>query len=301
MNELFKSKKIWLQNVITPKKRAFRKLGVLGIIFLFGTAAFISGFSINSYAASSSTVLPIARGGTNANTAAQASSNILGSNFANYEGVLPSSKGGAGFSEINASGNNTLTSLPKFTYAINTAHQWKVNSAYIKVGTSLLTGNYVNTLSVQSIYIIGFTEAQGGTGIPLEYMLTIKPWPNAGVTPETASTSNVTVSIKSYSINCSSDNYIGYYTVGPSETNPTKAVADVWLWKGGSWTTPPSLNWFYYNNYANTVAQFTPEDRETNNRADIPEGAVKIYPYCFTYTAPSPPTPTPTPTDSPTP
>ncbi|MDR3116579.1 MAG: hypothetical protein LBT91_01920 [Bifidobacteriaceae bacterium] len=71
MNELFKSKKIWLQNVITPKKRAFRKLGVrklgvLGIIFLLCTTTFISGYNINSYAASSSTVLPISRGGTGA-------------------------------------------------------------------------------------------------------------------------------------------------------------------------------------------------------------------------------------------
>ncbi|MDR3116559.1 MAG: hypothetical protein LBT91_01820 [Bifidobacteriaceae bacterium] len=76
VNELFKSKKIWWQNVITPKKHAFKKVGIWGIIFLFGTAAFISGFSVNSYAASSSTVLPISRGGTNANTAAQAITNL---------------------------------------------------------------------------------------------------------------------------------------------------------------------------------------------------------------------------------
>jgi hypothetical protein len=70
VNELFKNKKIWLQNVITPKKHAFKKLGVLGIIFLFGTAAFISGYNINSYAASSSTILPISRGGTGQNNLA---------------------------------------------------------------------------------------------------------------------------------------------------------------------------------------------------------------------------------------
>ncbi|MDR3116531.1 MAG: hypothetical protein LBT91_01640, partial [Bifidobacteriaceae bacterium] len=43
-------------------------LGIWGIIFLFGICAFISGFNINSYAASSSTILPISRGGTGANT-----------------------------------------------------------------------------------------------------------------------------------------------------------------------------------------------------------------------------------------
>ncbi|MDR3152299.1 MAG: hypothetical protein LBT85_02405 [Bifidobacteriaceae bacterium] len=300
MSELFKSKKIWPHNIIFPKKQAVKKFGILGIIFLFGISAFISGYNINSYAASSNAVLPIIRGGTNANTASEAAANILGTNFDNYEGVLPSSKGGAGFNEVNPSADNTLTSLPKFTYSISTAKQWKVNSAYIRVGTSLLTGNYVNTLSVQSIYIIGFTEAQSGTGVPLEYMLTIKPWANAGITPETASTSDVTVSIKSYSINCNSNNYIGYYTVGPSELDPTKAVADVWLWKSQSWTTPPSLNWLYYNTYANTIAQFVPKDRETDNKTDIPESAVKIYPYCATYTSPSPtPAPTPTPTETP--
>ncbi|MDR3116927.1 MAG: hypothetical protein LBT91_03770 [Bifidobacteriaceae bacterium] len=105
-NELFKSEKIWPPNIIFPKKQAFKRLGVLGIIFLFGTAAFISGFSINSYAASSSTVLPIARGGTNANTAAQASSNILGSNFANYNGVLPVAKGGTNAGTVDMAKNN---------------------------------------------------------------------------------------------------------------------------------------------------------------------------------------------------
>ncbi|MDR3116558.1 MAG: hypothetical protein LBT91_01815 [Bifidobacteriaceae bacterium] len=79
MNELFKSKKIWLQNVITPKKHAFKKLGVLGIIFLFGICTFISGYNINSYAASSNTVLSVARGGTGQNNLA----NVMGVGSAN--------------------------------------------------------------------------------------------------------------------------------------------------------------------------------------------------------------------------
>jgi hypothetical protein len=41
-------------------------------------------------------VLPIAKGGTNANTASTAATNILGTNFGNYSGTLPTSKGGTG-------------------------------------------------------------------------------------------------------------------------------------------------------------------------------------------------------------
>ncbi|MDR3116652.1 MAG: hypothetical protein LBT91_02300 [Bifidobacteriaceae bacterium] len=101
MRELFDIKNKGIKKV-EIKKLDIRKLGIWGIIFLLCTTCFISGFSINSYAASSSTVLPISRGGTNANTATQASSNILGENFANYGGILPVAKGGT-------NGSNWLT------------------------------------------------------------------------------------------------------------------------------------------------------------------------------------------------
>ncbi|MDR3116392.1 MAG: hypothetical protein LBT91_00925 [Bifidobacteriaceae bacterium] len=77
------------------RKLGIRKLGVWGIIFLFGTVAFISGFSINSYAASSSTVLPISRGGTNANTVEDAQTNLGKVNTINSKSTdnqFPSSK-----------------------------------------------------------------------------------------------------------------------------------------------------------------------------------------------------------------
>ncbi|MDR3116377.1 MAG: hypothetical protein LBT91_00850 [Bifidobacteriaceae bacterium] len=64
MSELFNIKKVEI------KKLSVKKLGIWGIAFLFGTVAFISGFNINSYAASSSTILPISRGGTGQNNLA---------------------------------------------------------------------------------------------------------------------------------------------------------------------------------------------------------------------------------------
>ncbi|MDR3116862.1 MAG: hypothetical protein LBT91_03430 [Bifidobacteriaceae bacterium] len=66
INELFNIRNKGIKKAYI-KRIGIKKLGIWGIIFLFGTATFISGFSINSYAASSSTVLPIARGGTGAN------------------------------------------------------------------------------------------------------------------------------------------------------------------------------------------------------------------------------------------
>ncbi|MDR3116816.1 MAG: hypothetical protein LBT91_03180, partial [Bifidobacteriaceae bacterium] len=64
MSELFSIKnanikKIHIKKLGDIKELGVRKLGIWGIIFLFGICAFISGFNINSYAASSSTILPI--------------------------------------------------------------------------------------------------------------------------------------------------------------------------------------------------------------------------------------------------
>ncbi|MDR3116541.1 MAG: hypothetical protein LBT91_01690 [Bifidobacteriaceae bacterium] len=48
----------------------------------------------NAWASQNTNILPIAKGGTNANTASGAATNILGTNFANYSGILPIAKGG---------------------------------------------------------------------------------------------------------------------------------------------------------------------------------------------------------------
>ncbi|MDR3152629.1 MAG: hypothetical protein LBT85_04160 [Bifidobacteriaceae bacterium] len=135
MNELFKSKKIWPPNIIFPKKRAVKKFGILGIVFLFGVSAFISGYNINSYAASSNAVLPIIRGGTNANTASEAAANILGGNFDNYEGVLPVEKGGtAGTDYITA--QNNLNLMPSFSYTDRQPNTWYYRIGQVRASAS---------------------------------------------------------------------------------------------------------------------------------------------------------------------
>ncbi|MDR3116861.1 MAG: hypothetical protein LBT91_03425 [Bifidobacteriaceae bacterium] len=297
INELFNIRNKGIKKAYI-KRLGVKKLGVWGIIFLLCTATFISGFSINSYAASSSTVLPIARGGTNANTAAQASSNILGSNFANYSGVLPAAKGGTGSDQSSfGMAAHNLNSLPRYTYPMGSPF-WIVEKAYIKVGEMELTESYPKIMNAQDIYITGFFNAYPETLYPQDYMLSIKAKNNNSVPVENATISDVYVYFKGFSLNCSPDRQIGYYTVGPKESDPEKAVLKIWLWKGSTWEVVPTLTWFWYGTYARTVERFSPEHRITNNQTDIPEGAAKIYPHCVTYASPSP---TPTPTDSPTP
>ncbi|MDR0788834.1 MAG: hypothetical protein LBN03_01390 [Bifidobacteriaceae bacterium] len=85
------------------------------------------------------TGLPILKGGTNATTAPQAATNILGTNFANYTGILPVAQGGTGIT--NFALNNTLTSTS--TSSALTAKQGKVLND--KLGKSGVSNYYQNS------------------------------------------------------------------------------------------------------------------------------------------------------------
>ncbi|MDR3116343.1 MAG: hypothetical protein LBT91_00670 [Bifidobacteriaceae bacterium] len=105
---------------------SIKKVGVLGIIFLFGITAFVSGFSVNSYAASSSTILPISRGGTGQNnlgdvnvgsaTKLQTARTINGTLFDGTANIVP---GGSW---------NTLAVYPDYSDEVN-------NFIYVKFST----------------------------------------------------------------------------------------------------------------------------------------------------------------------
>ncbi|MDR3116532.1 MAG: hypothetical protein LBT91_01645 [Bifidobacteriaceae bacterium] len=119
-----------------------KKLGVLGIISFFSVISFVSGYTntynndynndhtYNSYAAGSSALLPISKGGTQANTASQASANILGTNFANYTGILPFTKGGTGANNTWL-GQLNIGTIQKQTYVRNSSSK----TTYIKVAS----------------------------------------------------------------------------------------------------------------------------------------------------------------------
>ncbi|MDR3128457.1 MAG: hypothetical protein LBT99_03950 [Bifidobacteriaceae bacterium] len=57
-------------------KFPFKKLGIIFCLFLFGVVAFVSGNLSQVNAASSSTVLPVAKGGTGSNSASGARTNL---------------------------------------------------------------------------------------------------------------------------------------------------------------------------------------------------------------------------------
>jgi uncharacterized protein (TIGR02145 family) len=91
-----------------------KKLGILGIITLFGISTFISNYSISSYAASSSSILPIAKGGTNANNAESAQINLgrvdtISSNSTDNE--FPSSKAVYDYIKYALIGNLSLNNI----------------------------------------------------------------------------------------------------------------------------------------------------------------------------------------------
>ncbi|MDR3152102.1 MAG: hypothetical protein LBT85_01370, partial [Bifidobacteriaceae bacterium] len=105
-------------------KISLKKIYITAISFL----SIISfGVGINVNAAGSSTLLPISRGGTNANTAGEAATNILGSNFANYSGVLPVAKGGTGATNTSSAQTNLQSELT-IKYDIN-----EIKEKYVKI------------------------------------------------------------------------------------------------------------------------------------------------------------------------
>ncbi|MDR3116540.1 MAG: hypothetical protein LBT91_01685 [Bifidobacteriaceae bacterium] len=128
---------------------------------------FIFGWTANVFAASSSTVLPIARGGTNANTAAQAAANILGSNFANHSGVLPISRGGT-----NSANNLDANVKLGGTHSIQYTGKNSSNSFYFKIASIAVDGQPGQKSSAASdvansclIQVVG-TSISNQTGLP---------------------------------------------------------------------------------------------------------------------------------------
>ncbi|MDR3128315.1 MAG: hypothetical protein LBT99_03200 [Bifidobacteriaceae bacterium] len=69
-------RKINIENRKNWNKFSFKKLGIIFCLFLFGVVTFISGNLAQVSAATSSTVLPVAKGGTGANSASQARTNL---------------------------------------------------------------------------------------------------------------------------------------------------------------------------------------------------------------------------------
>jgi hypothetical protein len=138
-------------------KFTFKKLGIIFCLFLFGVVTFISGNLTQINATSSSTVLPVAKGGTGSNSASGAATNILCTNYANYSGILPVAKGGTG-------GNNALQAQRNLQ--IGEFYQYPFGEnviSYIRV-SAVKINNTSNGKTNQTIIISGIYPF-GGLGV----------------------------------------------------------------------------------------------------------------------------------------
>ncbi|MDR3127899.1 MAG: hypothetical protein LBT99_01035 [Bifidobacteriaceae bacterium] len=89
-----------------------RKIGIIFCLFLFGVVTFISDNLAQVNAASSSTVLPMAKGGTGANSASQALINLGKVNSINANSTdnqFPSAKATYNYGQTITSGTLTTS------------------------------------------------------------------------------------------------------------------------------------------------------------------------------------------------
>jgi hypothetical protein len=91
------------------KRIKLNKIGTVAAVFILCCISFTAGVDLtqNANSAGSSSVLPVAKGGTGGNTASIAATNILGTNYENYSGILPLAKGGLGVNATPAAGQET--------------------------------------------------------------------------------------------------------------------------------------------------------------------------------------------------
>ncbi|MDR3116781.1 MAG: hypothetical protein LBT91_02970 [Bifidobacteriaceae bacterium] len=154
------------------------KLGIGGLAFTLILISFTAGsfLDLNSVnAASSATVLPISRGGTNSSTASGAAANILGTNFANYSaGALPIANGGTGTD----SGNHrtmayNLGMNPGIKIDYNGA--WTSTPYWVKIFDVVRTTSDYSDYTNQSMRITGLTDIYSTRDIKDYYFLVMSP------------------------------------------------------------------------------------------------------------------------------
>jgi hypothetical protein len=147
---------------LTMLKMSKKKIiGAVCAIALFAGGGVVGAQIYANAANNAIAVLPIAKGGTNANTASTAATNILGTNFDNYIGILPLAKGGTGttlgngaagqYLTSNANGtsnwSNLLFSVPTTYKSVNVGNGANFNLATqlgIPAGTFITANFYYN-------------------------------------------------------------------------------------------------------------------------------------------------------------
>ncbi|MDR3128272.1 MAG: hypothetical protein LBT99_02975 [Bifidobacteriaceae bacterium] len=219
-----------------------KKYGVLISAFLLAILGFINSCFTQVNAASSSTVLPIAKGGTDSNSASGAATNILGTNFANYSGKLPASQltgsvpianGGTGGTNISqARANLKIPIIYKYLNHDN----WGYNP-YFKV----MNGNFETGVKYEEFYQIIEVTGLGGVASQDQKKFTIYLWPRS---TEPVFTIYQTMG------SCAASTVIGFYIKNDK-------AFDLYL-KAAMYTSSTTIQWTEYGSYIN-LDSFVPE------------------------------------------
>jgi hypothetical protein len=229
-------------------KFTFKKLGTIFCLFLFGVVTFISGNLTQINAATSSTVLPIAKGGTGSNSASVAATNILGNNYANYSGVLPVAKGGTAATSASAARDN-LGMLKSYKY--NDYSNWNDHTVF-----KVTEGYYNDERGFQTIEVTGLNSVIDNL-IQKKFIITIK--------------TKGTPVITAYQLtgSCSSTEVVGFYTTSDNYFNVYMVAY--------SWTSSVSIEW---KDYSGSAPSFTPSKIKLSNK---PSSATDFKTKCATY------------------
>ncbi|MDR3116613.1 MAG: hypothetical protein LBT91_02090 [Bifidobacteriaceae bacterium] len=242
-----------------------KKFALFIFPILFIALSFLSGIQFNSKSAVSSEILPASRGGTGASTPAGASNNLLGENFANYDGgILPITKGGTGES----SGFLAMQSLgnyPSYEYGIGTG-----NSVYIKVAS--VSVNSTNSgIGNQSVIIAGMFDFGS---LPILAQLTVSGRDNSAI-------------FVNYSPYCYDYGYTGYahnfmiYSVDVEDASTRSGLRRDFYAKSLAWLPRTRIVFISdVNKYSNIARDlqnlFTPD-----RLSSLPEDAVPLTPLCL--------------------
>ncbi|MDR3127888.1 MAG: hypothetical protein LBT99_00970 [Bifidobacteriaceae bacterium] len=221
---------------------SIKKYGVLTSAFLLAILGFINSCFTQVNAASSSTVLPIAKGGTGNNSASGAATNILGTNFANYSGKLPASQltgsvpianGGTGGTNISQAKTNLQ--IPRI-YKYRSWDNWG-NTPYFKV----MHGNMGASVIYEDHYQIIEVTGLGGVSSTDQKKFTIYLWPR--------STKPVFIIYQTMG-SCAASAVIGFYITNGDTFN-------LYL-KAAIYTSSTNIQWTEYGSYMNPDS-FVPE------------------------------------------
>ncbi|MDR3116270.1 MAG: hypothetical protein LBT91_00280 [Bifidobacteriaceae bacterium] len=250
---------------VSCKKRPITYLLLAFILFSFFIILFPKQVSADSIS-----ILPISKGGTEANTARQASQNIIGNNFANYDEILPISKGGTN-ADHQIGAMNNLQGNPGI--GLNMNGTWTNSTIYSKVLDVKIYGTQQNKQANQTLEIFGFEDIIPDLANPKKdqdkFLLTFK----GGSGDENFSQYII---LKNLAANCSTARAYGFWYI--DSTDSADVRLKIFIQRFG-WGMPGNIKWLFYHDFsASGIKDFTPEYITSK-----PTNATSIYSACAKY------------------